>query len=209
MGCEMSAASTAFGYHFHVREHPRIACADVSLLASQAGPGARVLDIGCGTGTFLGECGGRLEAVGLELSPQAAGRCRDQGLSVLLADGMRLPFCAAAFQVVRAKEVLEHLADPLAFVRECRRVLRTAGVYLVHVPTHLSILYPVANFWDDYTHVRPFTRKALTRLLEDGGFEVISITGQISGRNRQEQAIGAVLARVFPKRWRALARRIE
>lgn len=207
-GAARKAVSPA-AYHLHVREHPDIASQDVRIVLSHLGNPQRVLDIGCGAGIFLQACHGQIEAVGIDRSPAAVNRCRERELCACLGDGSRLPFRAASFDVVRAKEIIEHLPDPLSLVQECHRVLRDGGLFVVHVPSHLSIFYPIANFYDDYTHFRPFTRTGLRRLLEDGGFGVISIRGQVSGRNPAERVAAAILARFLPKRWLALARRLD
>jgi SAM-dependent methyltransferase len=105
------------------------------------------------------------------------------------------------------KEVIEHVEEPLALVREARRVLRPGGVLIAHTPTPYSQMYPVGNFWDDYTHVRPFSRLGLKRLMADAGMEIVRIEAYVSGRNSIERMMGKVLARVFPHIYKVTARR--
>lgn len=75
-----------------------------------------------------------------------------------------LPLVDGVADSVVAKDFLEHLASPLPVAKELLRVLRPGGVLYASVPA------PSRAVWDDYTHVRPFTRRGLTRLLEDAGF---------------------------------------
>ena len=96
------------------------------------------------------------------------------------------------------------MQNPLALVREARRILRRGGLFSAHVPSPYSQFYPVANFWDDYTHVRPLSHTGLHRLLSDAGFSVQLVRGYTAGRNPFERALGRALALVVPHTWLAL-----
>ena len=112
-----------------------------------------------------------------------------------------------SLDVVRAKEIIEHLVDVKPFMVEVYRVLKPGGLFLSRTPTPMSILYPVGNFYDDYTHVRPLSRLGLEHLLNDANFQIVFIRGYTAGRNRAERLLGGVLGRVFPHAWFALARK--
>ncbi len=91
-------------------------------------PDAPVLDIGCGAGPGLRylETRGAV-AIGIDASLYALRRAREmvapRGLAQTDARGS-LPFRDGAFGLVLASEVIEHLPDGVAFLRECLRVLR-------------------------------------------------------------------------------------
>ena len=167
-----------------------------------------VLDVGCGNGAFVRACiDAGIEATGIEAFSTSSKIARSRGAPVIRGAGEALPIASSSFDAVRLKEVLEHVQSPLAMAREMRRVLRPGGMLLTYVPTQWSQLYPFpANFWDDYTHVRPFSRLGLMRLLEDAGFTHINIEGYTPPLRAWQRPIGAVASRVFPFLWRATAR---
>jgi ubiquinone/menaquinone biosynthesis C-methylase UbiE len=148
-----------------------------------------------------------MEVLGLDSNPVAARICRAQGLPFVLGDVASLPFASGSLDVVRAKEIIEHLSDASTMLGEVHRVLRRDGLFLAHVPSQFSTIYPVGNFWDDYTHVRPLSRLGVRRLLEDGGFQLIFIRGYTAGRNAWERLAGRVLSLVLPHTWLAVARK--
>jgi ubiquinone/menaquinone biosynthesis C-methylase UbiE len=100
------------------------------------GPGDRVLEVGCGAGHLLERLpAGR--AVGLDLAESLLARAaRRLGHRAALAQGDAgaLPFATGAFDRVYCSEVLEHIVDPAAAVREIGRVLRPGGVAVLSVP---------------------------------------------------------------------------
>jgi SAM-dependent methyltransferase len=101
--------------------------------------GGSVLDLGCGTGelaTAIAAAG--LRATGCDISPEmlhrAAGSSGAVDLVPLDPGWQVLPFAPETFDAVVASSVLEYVDDPVAVLRECRRVLRPGGVMLCTVP---------------------------------------------------------------------------
>jgi 2-polyprenyl-3-methyl-5-hydroxy-6-metoxy-1,4-benzoquinol methylase len=127
-------------------------------------PGTRLLDVGCG-GAWLGEHFARY--TGVDVSVEAIEAARARGLTALkIAPDGTLPFEDESFEGVVMKDVLEHVDDPVALVREVRRVLCPGGRVFASSPDAQRWV------WDDYTHRRPFTRKSLRLLFADCGFGV-------------------------------------
>jgi len=178
-----------------VREREDLARRDVKLIAAY-GSGRRVLDVGAGPGVFsaLAADAGFLP-VPFDFNHDAARLWRMPGVC---GDALHLPFRTASFDVVRAKDLIEHLITPLAFVRDVHRILKPDGILVMHAQSVWSLIYPVANFWDCYEHVRPFTRNSARHLVEDGGFAVRTMLGYTASRNLVERGIAAVLARLAP-----------
>ncbi|KKT74719.1 MAG: Methyltransferase type 11 [Candidatus Nomurabacteria bacterium GW2011_GWA1_46_11] len=192
----------------HIIDHPEIDEGDLKLVKSIL-PGVRdFLDIGFGTGAFLIKLKrSGLRGVGIDINPRAVNEGKKRGLKVWKRDGQRSGFKNEYFDVVRAKDVLEHLDKPQRLVAEVRRILKKRGLFVIHVPTQFSTVYPITNFWDDYTHIRPFTRRAIRQLLTDNDFKIILIEGYTIGRNTLEKIIVSLLGKVFPFGWRVVAQK--
>ncbi len=196
------------GYIGHIVEHPEISVRDLEVIRAHQPNAHWIVDLASGRGGFIATCQGEpMEVLGLDNNPVAARICRGQGLPFVLGDVASLPFASGSLDVVRAKEIIEHLGDASTMLEEIHRVLRRDGLFLAHVPSQFSTIYPVGNFWDDYTHVRPLSRLGVKRLLEDGGFQLIFIRGYTAGRNAWERLAGRVLSLVLPHTWLAVARK--
>lgn len=98
-----------------------------------AAPSAAVLDVGCGTGSYLRRLAagrGVRRLVGVDMSGAAVASLDGVvGVAAVVADAQRLPFGAACFDVVTARHMLYHVPDPVLALREARRVLRPGGIF--------------------------------------------------------------------------------
>jgi len=124
-----------------------------------AKPGARVLDVGCGVGQVvarLTEAG--YETHGVDVSEPNIARARKFSDRCQLYDGKRLPFSDHYFSSVGALNVLEHVDEPEAFLRELVRVAEVGGRVVVSSPNFLRVLgfgyHPrmrgLANKWHNW-----------------------------------------------------------
>ena len=209
----LAAASQSMSIHpegplQHIHEHPELDAWDIRAIGGMGERKLRVLDIGAGRGGFViaAQAAG-LDALGIDMEPAAPDLWRSRGAWAVRGRAPELPFADGSFAVVRLKEIIEHLEDPLATVRGSLRVLIPGGLLIAHVPSAYSQFFPVGNFWDDYTHVRPFSRTGLRRLLVDGGAEIVRIEGYVAGRSRLERIVGRAIASVFPHTYRVIARK--
>ena len=107
----------------------------VTDLLAGFGARGRILDLGCGTGGVLQHLQGLGDAVGLDPAPEAARYCRRRALPMVLGSGLELPFADGSFDAVLALDVIEHVPDDVAMLREARRVLRPGGTLVVTVPS--------------------------------------------------------------------------
>ena len=157
---------------------------------------ARLLDVGCGTGWLAEHFS---SYTGVDGSQDAVAAAVAKGRDVRLATvDEALPFPDGSFDGVVLKDLLEHVADPVAVVAEVRRVLCPGGRVFASSPDAQRWV------WNDYTHRRPFTRTAFRLLFRDGGFTVEHVgyesvmpgTSIVAARTRAKR-------RPLPLRWAA------
>lgn len=143
-------------------------------------PGGHVLNAGCGAGSFsltLLDAGYRVTSVDASerFVEHLAGeleRRRRADSPVEVADLHALRFADASFDGIVSGEVLEHLTDDHAAVRELVRVLRPGGVLAVSVPAN-----PWRYDWTDHWagHERRYTERSLRLLLTGAGLTDVEV----------------------------------
>jgi ubiquinone/menaquinone biosynthesis C-methylase UbiE len=136
--------------------------------------GERIVDVGCGTGAVLERFGAGATAVGIDDHVEAlryAGR--RPGARLMRSDARRLPFRDASVDRLFLLDVAEHVDDDRRVFAEVRRVLKPAGVAVVHVPAHPSMWSPHDEAMH---HVRRYTRPELAAKLEEAGLATLAFT---------------------------------
>ncbi len=153
--------------------------------------GTRVLEIGCATGYMSRVLRERraCRVTGVERSPTAAAHAAPFCEAVLVGDveDERLwTDVVPPFDVAILADVLEHLREPEAVLARCRAALAPEGRLLVSIPNvaHHTIRRALLRGRFDYeeygildrTHLRFFTRRSFSALLEGGGFRILELT---------------------------------
>jgi SAM-dependent methyltransferase len=134
----------------------------------------RILDVGCGTGANLEMLAQYGEAEGVDVSQEALAFCRERGLrNVRQGAAERLPYDDESFDLVTALDVVEHLDDDTAGLREMRRVLKPGGRAMLFVPAFM-FLWGVQD--DVSHHRRRYTLAGLSAAVRAAGFEVERVT---------------------------------
>src|SRR5215831_14166954 len=130
----------------------------------------RILDVGCGTGANLQMLANFGVAEGVDVSDEALDFCRARGISkVKQGAAEALPYEDASFDLVTGLDVVEHLDDDLAGLKEMRRVLRPGGHALLFVPAFM-FLWGVQD--DISHHRRRYTVSELKARLSEAGLQV-------------------------------------
>jgi trans-aconitate methyltransferase len=176
-------------YSYVERPNPAIQSLFVKHVTSKRGD-ARILDVGCGCGVnarALRERSPGARVVGIEPNARAVERARqscDEVFHGTLEQWARTAKDAAPFDALLLSDVLEHVADPIAFVRGVAAVpsLRDA-LWVVSVPNYavwynrLRTLFGMQDYaWSglwDRTHLRFYTRRTVRQVLEYCGLAII------------------------------------
>jgi ubiquinone/menaquinone biosynthesis C-methylase UbiE len=155
-----------------------------AFLRSALRPGDRVLDLGCGEGSFSAWAleGGAGSVIGADIAESALSRARraHPELSFQRVDPDRpLPFADNRFELVWASEVIEHVADTALWLSEVRRVLVPGGRLALTTPDHGRLRLLVGGI-ERYSqplgdHLHLYTRRSLRRALAEFGFGQIAV----------------------------------
>jgi dolichyl-phosphate beta-glucosyltransferase len=134
-----------------------------------------LVDIGGGAGGVTALLGWPPDRIAvLEGNPALAMQAhKSHGLAVMRALVDQVPLADGAAEVVCLLDVIEHLHDPVAALREAARVLEPAGRLVVTVPAY-PWLWSAAD--EHLGHVRRYTRPALATELGISGFEPVLLT---------------------------------
>ena len=129
-------ANLAARQSIYAYQHPRIDLAARVLDLVNLPPSGVVADIGCGNGRYLAELsrrGVRGHLIGADLSPGmlAGARSRAPAAGLIVADASELPLRDGAAALTLAMHMLYHVPDPMAAVRELRRVTQQGGTVVV------------------------------------------------------------------------------
>jgi SAM-dependent methyltransferase len=135
---------------------------------------ARILDAGCGSGRNMVELARHGTVTGVELSETSVGLARERNAGeVVEGSVLEMPFAADSFELAASLDVIEHLEDDLAALRELRRVVAPGGALLVTVPAYQWL-------WSGHDeinhHHRRYTRRSLLSVAEQAGWEPVRTT---------------------------------
>lgn len=149
--------------------------------------GARLLDVGCGSGTTFHPFGRRysllwlaargVRAEGVEPDERACAAARAAGLAVRHGDFLTAGLEDGAYDAVRFNHSLEHAHDPAAYLARAARLLKPGGTLVVSVPNYdgwTYSLFPAAL--ESPRHLHYFNPSSLRRHLESAGFSGVRIS---------------------------------
>lgn len=128
----------------------------------------RILDLSSGQGHFyfsLKEMG-YSNVFAVDLCPQFK-ECEKGDIT------KKLPYKNGFFDIILSRDVAEHISDSKKFFEEQHRILKKKGVIIVMTPNAEKL--SLGEFFADYTHVMPYTRKSLQQALIMHGFDRVQV----------------------------------
>jgi ubiquinone/menaquinone biosynthesis C-methylase UbiE len=139
---------------------------------------ARVLDVGCGTGLILEALHSYCRPIGLDFSHKALLYCRDRKLNLLILGNVDiLPVSAESCDVVLALDLLEHIEDDSALMRDFHRIIKPGGYLMLTVPAHQFL-------WSEHdealSHYRRYSYLQLLAMIREAGFRPVKTSYAIS-----------------------------
>jgi SAM-dependent methyltransferase len=151
----------------------------------------RLLDVGCGTGTFGASLkqSRQIEVWGVEPFASAAAIAADRLDRVIIGPfGPETDVPAGAFDCIVFNDVLEHMVAPERALRYAKLLLSAGGTILASIPNvrYFPFMWQlgVRGNWEygdcgilDRTHLRFFTKSSILRLFQNEGYAVRSISG--------------------------------
>lgn len=154
----------------------------VRAIRKYAGPGAVIMDVGCGGG-FLLECmkshgPASWKLVGVEISESAVSKMRTAGIEAIQGRFEALDLPVESADLIILNQVIEHLDNPAAVVARAHDILRSGGHIFIETPSldgRDAALFRSRCWggWHFPRHWTVFSRDSLSRLLLQNGFEIV------------------------------------
>ncbi len=162
---------------------------DLQLIASWIEPGARILDLGCGTGDLIHHLREKKDArgIGIEHDEVKVTQCIQKGLSVLQGDINEevLDYPDNAFDYVILSQTLQQVFEPLTLIHSILRIGKKGIVsfpnfshWRIRLQLLLSGYAPITRQlpyeWYDTPNIRVITLKDFRKFIKDNGFRMIN-----------------------------------
>jgi len=139
--------------------------------------GDSILEVGSGRAELLGHFTNLgLSTWGIDNAPSSASFALSAGAKFNLITFENLEsfkvFGDQKFDIIFSKSFVEHIPNPIEFSQACHDILKPGGLLVTLTPDW------DANqkiFFDDLTHIKPFSRISMVQFLEYGNFEILSV----------------------------------
>jgi 2-polyprenyl-3-methyl-5-hydroxy-6-metoxy-1,4-benzoquinol methylase len=195
-------------------DHRGLYLSQVQRVLRELPSGAAVLDAGCGGGLFsigLHEAGFAVCGLDLSESGIAAAQARNIGTFKLASayDDLAAPFSRSDFDAIVAIEVIEHLYSPAKFASRLFEAAKPGAPVIITTPywgyfKNLALALTnrtdrsLTALWEG-GHIKHFSRRTLTTLMERHGFETVSFIGTGEGWRAKVPGLWSGMMMVFRK----------
>lgn len=143
----------------------------------------RILDLGCGDGVITKRIHDRFPEeiiVGIDIDRVRINRARllCQKAAFLQADTRFLPYSKHIFDILLCHHIIEHVADEVRFLCECRRVLIPGGTLILGIPHEGGMIGRIlrrmhSKLYAEGEHLHFYTIAGMRRLLIEQGFSAV------------------------------------
>ena len=150
---------------------------DFSILYLKAIEKGKVLDFGCGNGTFLDKMiEGNWEAYGLDVDPKAIDHCRSKGINANVGDIDSQNYPDNFFDVITINHVIEHVHEVDVLLKSCYKVLKKGGKLVIATPNTESWQHNIyKEHWlqlDPPRHLHIFNINNLEEVVKRNEFSI-------------------------------------
>ena len=137
-----------------------------------------ILDAGCGTGGTMKALASLGEIHGADIATTPLEYCRRRGFDNLTCCRIeQLSYRDCSVDAITSCDVLEHIHDDAAALREMFRVLRPGGILVATLPAHPFL-------WSEHdralSHLRRYTRREITAKLQDTGYRIEKFSAAVA-----------------------------
>lgn len=150
----------------------------------------KVLEIGCGEGSFRSFFDDEVEYWGIEPNTLVANIAKNKLSKVLNGtfDEVEDKLIESYFDLIVCNDVIEHMVDPKVFMQSIKKYMASEASMLISIPNvrYLTNIYDllIKKDWQyrdagilDYTHLRFFTKKSLENFIHSEGYSIRLIEG--------------------------------
>lgn len=149
---------------------------EIEAISELMGDGSKVLDVGCGDGTFLSLLSENWQKSGVELNPERAKEAKTKGIDVTTCDILDADF-SQQFDLITMYEVIEHLYRPAEVLRKARSMLTDDGLLVISTPDSDSAIARLrgSSWWSYHypPHISFFGHLSFENVIKECGFRIV------------------------------------
>lgn len=138
---------------------------------------AKILDAGCGKGKFIRVVNmyrSDIKVFAIDITDTSLFLPDKTDFKIGDVENLTKYYQKNSFDAILSIHVIEHLLFPTAMVNSFFDLLKTGGRVYIETPNWIRVFLPFFDiwFWSDYTHLRPFSKFTISRLLNESNFKI-------------------------------------